>query len=300
MPLAEPKSGEDRQEFIQRCMRDSVMVKEFPDEDQRYAICVTQTKTESFSKSPSIFIDKFKTINMLDKEKLKELVKAHFNLVDPNDVKNPKTVVEEKFGSLEDINSAFTLVFPGDEPKVGDKVKVVTSEGQEVEAPNGEHLMKNGLKIETEGSVIKEISKEEEMQTEETKDVKKEESNGKEIEESFGADPEKSKVEGTMPENKDTKINADQKPDASFVDFEKFQGEVAEKISALESRIEEMSKMMDGMKGKFSAIASEPASERTLPKAVEEFKSPHHFDVETAANASFIKNALENLKKNKK
>ena len=196
---------------------------------------------------------------MLDKEKLKELVKAHFNLVDPNDVKNPRNAVEEKFGSLEDINSAFTLVFPGDEPKVGDKVKVVTSEGQEVEAPNGYHEMKNGLMIKTEGSVIKEIEKKEEMETEENMDDKK----AKEEEaypENFGADPSKSKVEGTMPENKDTKINADQKPDASFVDFEKFQGEVTEKISALESRIEEMSKMMDGMKGKFSAIAAEPAS----------------------------------------
>jgi len=285
MPLAEPKSGEDRQEFIQRCMRDSIMVKEFPDEDQRYAICVTQTKTESFSKQNNIFIDKFKIMN---REQLKELVMQHFNLVPATTTEKKveeteektveETIVEEKFGSLEDINSAFTLVFPGDEPKVGDKVKVVTSEGQEVEAPNGEHLMKNGLKIETEGSIIKEISKEEEM----------------------AADPAKSKVEGTMPENKDTKINADQKPDASFVDFEKFQGEVAEKISALESRIEEMSKMMDGMKSKYSSIASEPASERTLPKGIEEFKSPHHFDIETAANADFIKSALENLKKNKK
>jgi hypothetical protein len=178
----------------------------------------------------------------------------HFNLVP---AESPK---KEEFGSLEDVNSAFTLVFPGSEPKVGDKVKVVTSEGQEVDAPNGYHEMKNGLMIKTEGSEIKEIEKKEDMmETDENladKQAKEEEA----YPENFGADPSKSKVEGTMPENKDTKINADQKPDASFVDFEKFQGEVTEKISALESRIEEMSKMMDGMKGKFSAIAAEPAS----------------------------------------
>jgi hypothetical protein len=229
----------------------------------------------------------------MNREQLKELVMQHFNLVP---AESPK---KEEFGSLEDVNSAFTLVFPGSEPKVGDKVKVVTSEGQEVDAPNGYHEMKNGLMIKTEGSEIKEIEKKEEMETEENMDDKK----AKEEEaypENFGADPSKSKVEGTMPENKDTKINADQKPDASFVDFEKFQGEVSEKISALESRIEEMSKMMDGMKGKFSAIAAEPASERTLPKATEEFKSPHHFDIESAANADFIKMKLDQLKTKKK
>jgi len=58
--------------------------------------------------------------------------------------------------------------------------------------------------------------------------------------------------------------------------------------------------MMDGMKGKFSAIAAEPASERTLPKSTEEFKSPHHFDIETAANADFIKMKLDQLKTKKK
>jgi hypothetical protein len=160
--------------------------------------------------------------------------------------------------------------------------------------------MKNGLMIKTEGSEIKEIKKKEDMmETDENladKQAKEEDA----YPENFAADPEKSKVEGTMPENKDTKINADQKPDASFVDFEKFQGEVTEKISALESRIEEMSKMMDGMKGKFSAIAAEPASERTLPKATEEFKSPNHFDIETAANADFIKMKIDQLKNKKK
>ena len=229
----------------------------------------------------------------MNREQLKELVMQHFNLVP---AEAPK---KEEFGSLEDVNSAFTLVFPGSEPKVGDKVKVVTSEGQEVDAPDGYHEMKNGLMIKTENSEIKEIEKKEEMETEENMDDKK----AKEEEaypENFGADPSKSKVEGTMPENKDTKINADQKPDASFVDFEKFQGEVTEKMSMLEGKLEEMAKTIEGMKGKFSAIASEPASERTLPKQTGEFKSPFHFDVDSAANADFIKNALNTLKSKKK
>lgn len=42
MPLATPRSGEERAEFIARCMGDSVMVEEFPDKDQRMAVCATQ------------------------------------------------------------------------------------------------------------------------------------------------------------------------------------------------------------------------------------------------------------------
>jgi len=230
----------------------------------------------------------------MNREQLKELVMQHFNLVP---AVSPK---KQKFGSLEDTNSAFTLVFPGDEPEEGDKVKVVTSEGQEIDAPDGEHLMKNGLLIKTEDSVIKEISKKEDMEeTEENKDDK--EAKEEEIyPENFGADPEKSKVEGTMPENDSTKINADQEPDPSFVDLKKFQSDVQEKIDALEEKIEEMSKVMAGMKSKYSSIALQPAAERTLPKQTVEFKSPHHFDIETAANADFIKNALSNLKNKKK
>lgn len=44
MPLPKPKDSETQQEFIQRCMADKTMVSEYPDEKQRYAICMTQLK----------------------------------------------------------------------------------------------------------------------------------------------------------------------------------------------------------------------------------------------------------------
>lgn len=42
MPMPEPTTGEDRSEFISRCMGDDVMVEDFPDTDQRLAVCQRQ------------------------------------------------------------------------------------------------------------------------------------------------------------------------------------------------------------------------------------------------------------------
>ena len=41
MPIPEKKQGESFQDFIERCMSDEVMVNEYTDESQRYAVCVS-------------------------------------------------------------------------------------------------------------------------------------------------------------------------------------------------------------------------------------------------------------------
>src|SRR5690554_1693583 len=42
MPLLKPNDGETKEEFINRCMADDTMQKEFSDESQGYAVCLTQ------------------------------------------------------------------------------------------------------------------------------------------------------------------------------------------------------------------------------------------------------------------
>ena len=39
MPLPTPTPGQSREEFLHDCMGDDVMQTEFPDEDQRFAVC---------------------------------------------------------------------------------------------------------------------------------------------------------------------------------------------------------------------------------------------------------------------
>ena len=36
----DPRAGEDRETFLDRCMGDDKMVREYPDNDQRYAVCL--------------------------------------------------------------------------------------------------------------------------------------------------------------------------------------------------------------------------------------------------------------------
>lgn len=42
MPIPNPKPTEDQQEFMQRCMADEVMNKEFSDAKQRLSVCYAQ------------------------------------------------------------------------------------------------------------------------------------------------------------------------------------------------------------------------------------------------------------------
>ena len=39
MPLPKPRKNEDKNKFIERCVTDEVMKKEFPDQTQRLAVC---------------------------------------------------------------------------------------------------------------------------------------------------------------------------------------------------------------------------------------------------------------------
>ena len=39
MPLPKPTPKENKKEFVMRCMSDETMVKEFPENDQRLAVC---------------------------------------------------------------------------------------------------------------------------------------------------------------------------------------------------------------------------------------------------------------------
>jgi hypothetical protein len=44
MPIPQPSNNESKKDFISRCMRSSVMNKEYPEANQRYAICNQQNK----------------------------------------------------------------------------------------------------------------------------------------------------------------------------------------------------------------------------------------------------------------
>lgn len=49
MPIPQPTPNEPQDEFISRCMGDEKMKSEYPDEMQRYAVCITQFAPERIS-----------------------------------------------------------------------------------------------------------------------------------------------------------------------------------------------------------------------------------------------------------
>ena len=51
MPILKPNDGETKEEFINRCMADDTMQKEFPDESQRYAVCLAQWNERAAARS---------------------------------------------------------------------------------------------------------------------------------------------------------------------------------------------------------------------------------------------------------
>tara|TARA_Y100000401_G_C8326015_1_gene228338 strand:+ start:2366 stop:2506 length:141 start_codon:yes stop_codon:yes gene_type:complete len=42
MPLPKPKANEDQKTFMNRCVNDTIVKKEFKDQDQAIAICYNQ------------------------------------------------------------------------------------------------------------------------------------------------------------------------------------------------------------------------------------------------------------------
>jgi len=204
----------------------------------------------------------------MNKEHLKELVKQHFGLVD----KTP-AITEEKFGEVFDENKAFKIVFPGDKLKVGDEVKVVTTEGQESLAPDGLHKLEDGTTIKTEGSSVVEIispegEKEEEMAEEDGLGILEDKAN-KAVEEAFAAKEDISEVQGTAPQNAVTTTDVPVSTLTGNVDTvadEEFKKD-KEEMKKMKEEMKSMKDEMKAMKDKFEEFMKSPAKEKTKMSA---------------------------------
>jgi len=180
---------------------------------------------------------------------LKALVKEYFNLT------------EVKLGELYDENKAFKIVFEGDTLELGMPVKVVTTEGQEMDAPDGFHKLENGMVIKTEGSKVVEITEASMMEEEEeTLD------GGEEI-----AEVEMAEVKVPVEQFPvEVQRGAEyEKPMAQQMESEEdvmTEKSIVEAVAkAVADELVEMKKEMAAMKEKMEKMSAEPAAEKTLP-----------------------------------
>ena len=225
----------------------------------------------------------------MNKEKLKELVMQHFNLVD-------KTPVAEKFGELYDENKAFKITFPGDVPKVGDEVKVVTTDGQESLAPDGYHKLEDGTVIKTEGSSITEISTpaaegaegETQMAAEDlggsldavNAEEKAAQAAGIAMHAFEGPKADISNVEGTSAQNSTTDVNGALKA-------------MGDTVAEIQGMVVGMKAEMASMKAKFEEMAKSPASTKVTMSAdssKESFSSENLQSKQMKVMAELLKN----------
>jgi hypothetical protein len=188
---------------------------------------------------------------MTSKE-LKELVKEYFNLT------------ELKFGEIFDENRAFKVVFEGDQLELGMPVKVVTTEGQEMDAPDGFHKLEGGIMIKTEGSKVVELTKADMMEEEEEETL----DGGKELEEVEMAEVKTPDVVEQFPV--EVQRGAEyEKPMAQQMESEEDamdQKSIVEAVAkAVAEELVEMRKEMASMKEKMEKMSAEPAAEKTLP-----------------------------------
>ena len=204
---------------------------------------------------------------------LKELVKSHFNLVEKTEV-----TTEETFGELKDVNGAFTIKFPGDSLQVGDKVTVVTAEGQEMDAPDGTHELEDGTKIVTKDSVVEEI---------------------------MGADGEKELAKEEMASEEEVADVVEEVVDAIEEAAPEAEVSVAEIVSeiadALKEEMASMKTKMAELEEKVASLLDAPAAEATILTPMESSKAKFAmFNVEGAANSARIKSAMAALANKKK
>lgn len=216
----------------------------------------------------------------MNSTELKALVKEYFNLVeaDVTEVVNEEfaaeetvseNIIEETFGEIADINKAFTIKYPGSSLQIGDKVTVVTAEGQEMDAPDGTHELEDGTKIVTKDSVVEKI----------------ESADGEKV----LAAEEVEEVEIEMEE-----IIVEVEDETSLEDV------VKAIADAVEEQMKSMEVKMAKMEEKMNSFMEAPAAEATVTSTGKDVKTGFSkFNISSAANSKDMELAL-NLIKNKK
>ena len=181
---------------------------------------------------------------------IKDLVKKHFNLVEPSVETAEETFTEEtaemSFGEIKSADGELTLAYEGEELAQGLPIFVVTDEGN-LPAPDGEHALEGGITIVTADGVIEAIK-----QTEE------------EVDAEIPAEVEAEEHEEKMAEHEE---------EEAMEEEEELMDEKEEIIVALADVVKEMmeeledkmAKKMSEMEEKYSAFASAPAAEKTQP-----------------------------------
>jgi len=207
----------------------------------------------------------------MTKEQLKELVKQHFNLTEKS----------EEFASakLED-GTKVTNDQEGDFAE-GQKLFVITEEGDRIAAPEGEHVTESGIQLIVdaegvitgvkypdaggEGSADLAADGEVEEMSAETEEI---------VEEQMSAETTEEEVEEKFEDIKEDKMMEEPSLEAII---EVIGETVEEKLGMIKEKMEAIEKEVESMKEKMNAFASQPAEEKTIPASKGNFSKVEEF-----------------------
>ena len=218
----------------------------------------------------------------MNNKELKNLVKKHFNLVEPTveetveetKVEMSEVAAEQSFGEILTADGELTLTYEGEELSVGLPIFVKTDDGN-VAAPDGEHALEGGVIIKTEGGSIVEVSE-------------------KEIE----AAEEEEIVIGEVNMTEDAKETESSETKENFEEEEEVMEEEEEIIKAMADiiipMIEEMKEEIEEMKKSFSKTETK-VKEFALAPAVERTKAEIK-----SRNQSKVKNDFNPINEDKR
>ena len=203
-------------------------------------------------------------------EEVTEAVEENFTAEEATEETVSEEITEETFGEIKDINGAFTIKYPGDSLQIGDKVTVVTAEGQEMDAPDGTHELEDGTKIVTKDSVVEKI----------------ESADGEKVD----ASKEEMSEETTEMEE----VVVEVEPETSIEDVVK---EIAE---AVQEQMKSMEEKMAKMEEKMNSFMEAPAAEPTVTSTGKKIKAGFSkFDIKSAKNSKDMELALKLINKKK-
>jgi len=215
----------------------------------------------------------------MNKEELKGLVKSYFNLQEKQEIETQENITKEEFASGELVDGTKVNNGSDKEFEVGDSLFVETEAGDVVDAPSGEHALKDGTVVVVDGEgKITGLHKPGET------------GQGSLAEELPDSGPakilneEEKLSEEKIEEGKETEVEldaieeSDELPLADHSDEEEAMEEHGDKREIIEAimeelmpKIEEMEKKLaehdEKMKEHYSSAASESVTEKAFSKA---------------------------------
>ncbi len=214
----------------------------------------------------------------MKKEELKDLVKSYFNLEDKQDIKESQEITNEAFASGELIDGTKVNNGSDKDLEVGDSLFVVTEAGETVDAPSGEHEMKDGTVVVVDGEgKITGLRKPEETGQGSLAEELPDSGPAKILNSEEELSEVKEEVEETEVALNDAIEDGDELPFEEHGDEEAMEeGGIKEEIieaimEEIAPKIEEMQKKLaehdEKMKEHYSSAASESVTEKAFSKA---------------------------------